>query len=123
MRRGQVAVYLVLVLVVITLLMLLNVDAFLIVRERNHMMNASDAAALAAAKEQGRLLNEIGKLNLRHAEADARGDYEESLRIVLEQKRLAFLGPLNCLRLAQEGQGLMTQEMTDRLLRRLTGMS
>lgn len=101
-RRGQVAVYLVLVLVAITVLVLMNAGTFLAVRAKNHAMNAGDAAALAAAKVQAELLNEIGRLNLRHAEADLVGDYATSLEIVRQQKRLAFMGPLRCLKAADE---------------------
>lgn len=101
-RRGQVAIYLVLVLVAIVLLTLANVGAFLAVRAKNRATNASDAAALAAARVQGELLNRIGRLNLEHAVADALGKYTRSLEIVREQKRIAFLGPLDCLRAANE---------------------
>ena len=101
-RRGQVALYLVVVLVALTILMLANVGAFLAVRAKNHAMNAGDAAALAAARRQGELLNEIGRLNLRHAEAEWVGDWERALEIVKEQRRIAFLGPLDCVRAANE---------------------
>ncbi len=99
-RRGQIALYLVVVLVAITILMLANVGAFLAVRAKNHAMNAGDAAALAAAKRQGELLNEIGRLNLRHAEAEYVGDWARAREIVQEQRRIAFLGPLDCIRAA-----------------------
>ena len=102
MRRGQVALYLVLVLVAITVLAIGNVGVFLSVRAKNHAMNAGDAAALAAARRQAELLNEIGRLNLRHAEADYVGDWERAREIVREQRRIAFLGPLDCVRAANE---------------------
>ena len=72
--RGQAALYLVMALVGIMMLVLANVGAFLSVRAKNRAMNAGDAAALAAARRQAELLNEIGRLNLRHAEADYIGD-------------------------------------------------
>ena len=50
MRRGQVALYLLMVLVGIFLIALLNVDAFDFVRGKNRAQNAGDAAALAAAR-------------------------------------------------------------------------
>ena len=50
-RKGQVALYLALVLVVIMVLVLTNVSAFLSVRAKNRVTNASDAAALAAAAD------------------------------------------------------------------------
>lgn len=101
-QRGQVALYLIVALVALAVLMLSNVGAFLAVRAKNHAMNAGDAAALAAARRQGELLNEIGQLNLRHAEAEWIGDWEAALKIVNQQRRLAFLGPLDCLRAANE---------------------
>ena len=101
-RSGQVALYLVLVLVALTVLALGNVGVFLAVRAKNRAMNAGDAAALAAARRQAELLNEIGRLNLRHAEADYVGDWVRSREIVREQRRIAFLGPLDCVRAANE---------------------
>ena len=101
-QRGQVALYLVVALVALAVLMLSNVGAFLAVRAKNRAMNAGDAAALAAARRQGELLNEIGHLNLRHAEAEWIGDWDAALEIVNQQRRIAFLGPLDCLRAANE---------------------
>ena len=46
MRRGQVALYLLMVLVGIFLIALLNVDTFDFVRGKNRSQNAGDAAAL-----------------------------------------------------------------------------
>ena len=120
-RRGQVALYLVMVLVAIMVLVLANASAFLAVRAKNHAMNAGDAAALAAAHRQAELLNEIGRLNLRHAEADAIQDYGRSREIVREQKRLALLGPIDCLRAAQEAaraNGACVSESMTRILRK-----
>jgi len=102
MRRGQVALYIILVLVAVTVLTIGNVGIFLAVRAKNRSMNAGDAAAIAAARRQAELLNEIGRLNLRHAEADYVGDWERSREIVRQQRRIAFLGPLDCVRAANE---------------------
>ena len=55
MRRGQVALYLVMVLVAIAVMMFANVNMFLAVRAKNRMMNAVDEAAIAAA-----LIAELG---------------------------------------------------------------
>lgn len=101
-RRGQAALYLVMVLVALCILVLMNTGAFLAVRAKNRAMNAGDAAALAAAYKQAEILNEIGRLNLRHAEADYVGDWERGREIVMEQRRLCFLGPLECVRAANE---------------------
>lgn len=98
MRRGQVAIYLLVTLVALTLLALLNVDVFNVVRCKMRVQNAGDAAALAAARYQGELLNEIGRLNLKHIEAAIKNDREECDAIVLKQRRLALLGPIEALR-------------------------
>ncbi len=99
-RPGQVAIYLLLTLVAVCVLALTNVDALLAVRAKNRLQNAGDAAALAAAREQGRLLNEIGRLNLEHVQAAIRGDKYRCEAIVREQRRLALLGPFDALRAA-----------------------
>ena len=111
-RPGQVALFLALVLVAVTVLVLANVGAFLSVTAKNRAMNAGDAAALAVAKRQGELLNEIGALNVAHVKAalEADGASEASLQaaraaceaIVLRQRRLCFLGPLEGIRLGNE---------------------
>ena len=101
-RQGQVALYLVMVLVAIMVLVLVNASAFLAVRAKNRATNAGDAAALAAARVQAELLNRIGRLNLEHAVSDYLGNYTRSLEIIREQRRIAFLGPIDCLRVANE---------------------
>ena len=101
-KRGQVAVYLALVLVAIAMLTLMNVGAFLGVRARNYTMNSGDAAALAVAKRQGELLNEIGELNLKHLRAALDGDAEECERICRSQRELSFLGPVDCIEIGNE---------------------
>lgn len=93
-QHGQVALYLVLVLVAVTFLTLLNVGAYLAVTARNRTMNAGDAAALAVARHQAELLNQIGALNVAHLRAALADDEEECVRISEEQARLCFLGPL-----------------------------
>ena len=100
MKRGQVAIYLLLVLVGIFLVVLLNVDAFGFVRGKNRAQNAGDAAALAAARKQGRLLNEIGKLNVEHILAALDNDAGRCSDIEMDQRRLALLGPVEALRFA-----------------------
>ncbi|MCR5414333.1 MAG: hypothetical protein K6F50_06360 [Kiritimatiellae bacterium] len=101
-HRGQIAVVLVFALAVLVLLTLLNVDTFLAVRAKNRVQNAGDAAALAAARKQGSLLNEIGRLNIAHLIAAARSETDECRRIVMEQRRLALLGPVDALALAND---------------------
>jgi len=107
-RRGQVALYLIAALVAICILAMMNVSIYLFVSAKNKAMNAGDAASLAVAKYQGELLNRIGDLNRRHlrllvGKEDANGDLlQECTDIVLEQKRICFLGPL-------EGIGIGSQ--------------
>ena len=93
-KRGQVALYLVLALVALTVLTLVNVGAFLAVRAKNRAMNAGDAAALAVARHQAELLNRIGALNVEHLKAALADDEDECARIQEEQARLCFLAPL-----------------------------
>ena len=93
-RRGQVAVYLALVLVAIAFLTLMNVGAYLAVTAKNRTMNAGDAAALAVARHQAELLNQIGALNVDHLKAALADNEEACARIQEEQARLCFLGPL-----------------------------
>ncbi len=131
-RSGQIALFLLLVLVVIVLLTLLNVDTFMSVRAKNHVQNAGDAAALAAARKQGSLLNEIGRLNLDHlalvcTNTNGMSDAEiAQLRArietetVEEQRRLALLGPVEALRLANQAakrNGMAVHDDFARILR------
>ena len=105
MRRGQVALYLVLALVAIAVLMFMNVNIFLAVRAKNQMMNAVDEAAIAVARLQGSLLNEVGRMNVEHLRAavlgekwtDATGaDREPALR------RMVLFGPVEGVARANE---------------------
>ena len=99
LRNGQAVLYLVMVLVAITVLMMVNVNAFLAVRSKNRMMNAVDEAALAAAKHQGALLNEIGRLNVEHLRAAVLGEpWDGAARM----RELAFLGPVDGIARANE---------------------
>jgi len=93
-RNGQVAVYLVLALVALTMLMLMNVGVYLTVRSKNRMMNAVDAAALAVAKHQGSLLNRLGRLNVEHLQSLVANRRWDSERIA-EMRELAMFAPLD----------------------------
>ena len=98
-RNGQVALYLVMVLLTLAVLMLVNVNAFLAVRSKNRMMNAVDEAAIAAAKHQGRLLNEIGRLNVEHLRAAVLGIPWGG---EAEMRNLSFLDPVDGIREAND---------------------
>ena len=120
MRRGQVALYLLMVLVGIFLIALLNVDAFDFVRGKNRAQNAGDAAALAAARKQGRLLNELGKMNVAHILAAVKYQVAECDDIVMAQRKLVLLGPVEALRLASRAarkNGMADREDFEQILR------
>ena len=113
LRRGQVAVYLVVVLLAIVLLVLMNVGVFVTVRAKNKVMNAGDKAALEVAAWQGDCLNRIGALNLEHLklalETKTSDDEDEiaeartrCAEIVLEQRRICLLEPLEGIRKGNE---------------------
>ncbi len=118
-REGQVVLYLLLVLVAVFLLALLGVDVFLAVRTKNHLQSGGDAAALAAARRQGELINEIGRLNIEHLKAAMENDAEACAKIELKQRRLALLEPVRALRLASaaaERNGLPENDDFTRIL-------
>ena len=96
-RGGQVALYLLMAIIAIFLLALLNVDTFLSVRTKNRLQNGGDAAALAAARMQGELINEIGKLNVEHICAAADGDKLACDDIELQLRRLLLIAPLRAI--------------------------
>ena len=98
-RSGQVALYLVAVLVAIAVLVFMNVDIFLAIRAKNHATNAGDAAALAVAKYQGELLNAVGADNLAHLEAALDNDWRTCEEIMERQRRRIFLEPLEGIRI------------------------
>ena len=104
-RNGQVALYLVMVLLAIAVLMVVNINAFLAVCSKNRMMNAVDGAAIAAAKFQGALLNEVGRMNVEHLRAavlgepwtDAAGENPE-----IRLRELTLLRPIEAIRISNE---------------------
>mgnify|MGYP003294852578 CR=1 FL=1 len=96
-RNGQVALYLVMVLLAIAVLMVVNINAFLAVRSKNRMMNAVDEAAIAAAKHQGALLNKVGQLNVEHLRAAVLGEDwvdEQGNSKMAQMTQLVFIGPV-----------------------------
>ncbi len=116
MRRGQVALYLVLALVAICILVMMNVGAFLAVSARNRTMNAGDAAALAVARHQGELLNRIGQLNIDHLKAALDDDARACERIMEEQRRICFLEPLDGIGIGNRAARENGAERSDALL-------
>lgn len=93
-RRGQVMIVFVILIAVLALLAAMNADVFLAILGKNKMQNAGDAAALAAARSQGQLLNEIGRLNLERVEAILDGDYDGANEKLSRQDWLRLVGPV-----------------------------
>ena len=114
-RSGQVAVYLVLVLVAICFLMLMNVGAYLAVSSKNKAMNAGDAAALAVARHQGELLNRIGAMNIEHLKAAVEDDEERCREIEAEQMELSLLGPVDGIAVGNSAAKENGAERSDRM--------
>ena len=92
-KRGQAAIFLVLILAGLALLFALNVDVFTSSRSKIRLQNAADASALALARWQGVTLNLIGDLNLAHLAAVSQSQTNAIAGIVELQQRLAFIGP------------------------------
>ena len=101
-HRGQVSVYLALVLLAIIMLVMMNVGVFLAVSAKNKTMNAGDAAAISVAKMQGEILNRIGVDNVLHLKAALAGDVEKCAEIETRQLRSCFLDPLEGIRIGSE---------------------
>jgi hypothetical protein len=101
-RRGQVAVFLLMLLTALAFVLLWNVDLHRLITTKTRSQNAGDAAALAGARWQGISLNLVGELNLLHALAlSVPGNaaaVEASTNI---QARVLFTGPLLGLAAAQ----------------------
>lgn len=119
-RQGQIALVLAFVLAAIALLALMNVDVFDFVRAKSRLQDGGDAAALAAARVQGSLLNELGRLNAGHLAAAVRDDTNACLEIEARQRRIALLGPVDALRAADEAarkNGMETRPEFSEILR------
>ena len=113
MKRGQVAIFLVMALVGIVLLAMANFRFYTIFVEKMHRQNAIDSAAVRVAQYQGRLINEIGRLNIRHMGLQRPDEADE---VVLEQRRLCLLGPLDAYIEGQkqaEHKGLAPRELNE----------
>jgi hypothetical protein len=112
-HRGQVSVYLALVLFAVIMLVMMNVGVFLAVSAKNKTMNAGDAAAIAVAKMQGEILNRIGEDNILHLKAALKGDLEQCTAIQTRQLRACFLDPLEGIRLGSEAAAANGIEIDD----------
>ena len=93
-RRGQVAVFLLMVLTALAFVFLWSVDIHHLVSTKTRTQNASDAAAMAGARWQGIGLNLVGELNLLHALALSSGNATAIDAITNTQARLLFTAPM-----------------------------
>ena len=101
-KSGQVALFLVFIIVGIVTLVLLNVDVWASITGKNRTQNAGDAASIAAARIQGIALNELGRLNIEHVMACLDYDDERIARILGQQMRIMWTRPLEGFEAAQE---------------------
>lgn len=93
-RRGQVAVFLLMLLTVLAFVLLWDVDIHHIITTKTRSQNAGDAAALAGARWQGIGINLVGELNLLHALALSANDAAAVEAITNMQARVLFTAPL-----------------------------
>ena len=101
-RKGQIAIYLAMVLVAICVLAVMNVGIFLVVRAKGRAIAGGDATALAVAKYQGELLNGIGAMNVDHLKAALENDASKCEEIMRRQLRSCFLDPLKGLEIGSK---------------------
>ncbi|MBO5940489.1 MAG: hypothetical protein J6R18_04775 [Kiritimatiellae bacterium] len=92
-KKGQVAIFLVLILAGLTLLFALNIDIFTSSRSKIRLQNAADASAIALARWQGITLNVIGELNIARLAAICQSNNTAISGIVQLQRKLAYVGP------------------------------
>lgn len=93
-RHGQTLIFLLMVLLVLFFAAIWHFDLHKIIYVKTLSQNAGDAAALAAARWQGRTLNLIGDLNIVQAIALMNGDTDAAATVAELQARLCFAGPM-----------------------------
>ncbi len=101
-NAGQVMVFFVMVVVIITFFVLWNFDLHKVLHVKARAQNAGDAAALMAGRWQGISLNLIGDLNLMQALALSAGNAEAGDAINDAQVRIAYTGPMIALQASQQ---------------------
>ena len=109
MRRGQVAILLLLAMVGIGLMIAMNFAICKAFKDKMLEQNAGDAAAVEAAYGQGMLLNYIGQQNLKHMETakldmveDGEGNLTNAIDLIVHgQRQTCLLGPLTAYASAQ----------------------
>lgn len=116
-KRGQVAIFLVLILAGLVMMLSLNVDIFTASRSKIRLQNAADASALALARWQGATLNLIGDLNVAHMAAICQSNKAAIAGIASLQQRLSFMGPTAGFKAANDIARLngvpVSRDMTD----------
>lgn len=99
-RSGQTLIFMVMVLLILTFIVLFQLDLHQLISNKNRARNGGDAAALQAARWQGITLNLIGELNMLQAVTltdQIMGDPDApdtSQAISSLQARLCYVGPL-----------------------------
>ncbi len=101
-RGGQVMIFLIMIVVLLTFAALWNFDLQKLFRVKSISQNAGDAAALMAARWQGISLNLAGDLNLMQMVALSEGDQGALHAISNLQARLRFAGPMTAMLAAQQ---------------------
>ncbi|MCL1856704.1 MAG: pilus assembly protein TadG-related protein, partial [Kiritimatiellaeota bacterium] len=102
-RKGQVAIFVLLALVILLVAVLWSVDIRRVVFTKDAVQAAGDSAALAAARWQATSLNLIGELNEMHIAALALDEVDDAAidAITNAQARLCLVGPMTALSAAQ----------------------
>ena len=112
-KSGQALIFLMVVVLIGLLVVIWNFDLHRVITAKIRVRNATDAAALAAARWQGITLNMIGDLNLIQAailsnEAEDQAglptfQVPSEINVLHELRaRLAFIGPLAAYSIAQQ---------------------
>lgn len=108
LRSGQAILFLMMVVVILGFVMLWNFDLHKTLFVKSKTRNAGDAAALSAARWQGKSLNAIGDLNLAQAVivSDAilsgRTKFPELAAISDLRSRIGMVGPMLAFSAAQQ---------------------
>jgi hypothetical protein len=105
-RTGQIAIFLMMALVVLSFMVLWSVDVRRIVFMKGKSQDAGDASALAAARWQGSTLNLIGEANLLRALAVSAGNDAADDALAALQARLCFTGPMAAFAASQQAAKL-----------------
>lgn len=101
-QSGQVMIFLIMILVVLTLAALWNFDLQKLLNVKSTAQHAGDAAALTAARWQALSLNLAGDLNLMQMIALSEADSDTVVAISNLQARLRFSGPMTAMMAAQQ---------------------